>query len=139
MKTILLITLFLLSISAFAQKAVIIVNSTNGVSQITKNQLQDFFFKRSRMWSDGSPVRFFDHSDTDLRKSFLQKFIRMTPRQVDQFWIAQKFSSGDSAPTQVSSDSMIMNMVSRFPGGIGYVREGTTLSKNVKIIEVTEL
>lgn len=138
MKKLFLIILLFSSFSLWAQNIVVITNIANPVNQVTKNQLQDYYFKRNRVWSHGEPVRFFDRSDNStIRNIFLRDFIQKSSRQVDQFWIGQKFNTGDSAPTQVSSDHLSMNLVSRFAGGISYVQEGTPLSKNVKIINVT--
>ena len=139
MKYSLFILLLLMSFSVFAQKLQVIVNISNTATQITRDQLSDFYFKRSRQWSDGMPVRFFDRNDSSLRNSFLRNYLQRTSRQVDQFWIGQKFNTGDSAPTQIGSDSMIMNLVSRFPGGIGYVKEGAVLTDNVKVIPVSDI
>lgn len=125
------------STMAWSQNIVVIANVANSLSQISKDQIQDFYFKKNRQWPDGKAVRFFDRMDNSpIRSIFLQNIIQKTSRQVDQFWIGQKFNTGDSAPTQVSTDSLTMNLVSRFPGGIGYIQEGTPLTKNVKILTV---
>ncbi len=135
--TIILILLFS-SMTLWAENILVITNVANPVNQITKNQLQDYFFKRNRVWPHGEPVRFFDRSDNStIRNIFLREFVQKSSRQVDQFWIGQKFNTGDSAPTQVSSDYLSMSLVSRFAGGICYVLEGTPLSKDVKIINIT--
>lgn len=141
MKKLLFILIFILSSNlVHAQKVVIIVHASNPVTAISLEKLQDFYYKRVRTWSDGNPVRFFDRSEnSQIRNLFLKQMLGRTSRQVDQFWIGQKFNSGDSAPTQVSSDTMTMNLVSRFPGGISYVDEQTPLQKNVKIISVSGL
>lgn len=139
MKTLILAFLITLSLPAFAQKILIVTNTMNSATRISRDQLQDYFFKRNRNWPDGKPVRFFDRSDnTSERDLFLKHYLKKTARQVDQFWIGQKFNTGDSSPIQVSSDQMTLNLVSRFPGGISYVREGTDLPKNVKQLEISD-
>lgn len=139
MKTLIILLTVLSVFSAHAQNVVVIANSANPMSEISKDQLQDFFFKRVRNWPDGKPVRFFDRQDnSSLRNNFLRDYINRSSRQIEQFWIGQKFNTGDSAPTQISSDSLMTNLVSRFPGGIGYVQEGTQLPKEVKVLTVTD-
>lgn len=133
---------FFLLVTSFAwgQKIIFIVNSSNTVSRISHDQLQDFYFKRNRTWPNGLPIRFFDRTDgTEVRKLFLDNILKKTSRQVDQFWIGQKLYTGDSAPTKISTNSLMINLVSRFPGGIGYLSEETVLPDGVKVIEVTEL
>lgn len=138
MKKLIFLILIFSTFSLWAQNIVVITNIANPVNQITKDQIQDYYFKRNRNWPHGEPIRFFDRSDNStIRNIFLRDFIQKSSRQVDQFWIGQKFNTGDSAPTQVNSDHLSMNLVSRFAGGISYVLEGTPLSKNVKIINVT--
>lgn len=139
MKNLFFLFLFMISVPAFAEKIIIVTNVMNTTNQISRDQIQDYFFKRNRLWPDGKPVRFFDRQDNSPeRELFLKNHLRKTARQVDQFWIAQKFNTGDSAPIQVSTDTMTLNMVSRFPGGISYVNEGIGLPKNVKILEISE-
>lgn len=139
MKALFIAILISFSTTVFAQKIVIVTNSMNSANRITLDQIQDYFFKRNRLWPDGKPVRFFDRTDNSTERNiFLKDYVKKTARQVDQFWIAQKFNTGDSSPIQVSSDSMTLNLVSRFPGGIGYVSETTVLPKNVKQLEISD-
>ena len=141
MKTILIV--LVISSTSFSLKAAehikIIVNANNSIQTITTSQIQDFFLKRARTWPDGTPVRFFDRSDdSPERKIFLQNYLKRTARQVEQHWIGQKLYSGDSSPSQVTSDSLMVSLVSRFPGGIGYVSAYFSAGKGVKIIEVNK-
>lgn len=139
MKTLILLLSICFVVPAFAQKIIVVTNIMNSTTMITRDQIQDYFFKRNRLWPDGKPVRFFDRQDNSQERTyFLKNLIRKTARQVDQFWIGQKFNTGDSAPIQVSTDTMTLNLVSRFPGGISYVNEGVTLPKNVKVLEVAD-
>ena len=132
----LIFILMVFSFSVAAEGFVVIVNSANPSSQISKDVLQDYYFKRNRHWPDGKPVRFFDRQNNGSRELFLKNIIQKTSRQVDQYWIGQKFNTGDSAPTQVPSDSLTIGLVAKFPGGIGYVSDSTVLPKEVKVIEV---
>jgi ABC-type phosphate transport system substrate-binding protein len=123
--------------TARAEKILILVNKENPVSSLTSDQLRDFFLKRTREWQNKQPVRFFDRlDDSPERKLFLDLYIKKSSRQVDQHWIGQKLYSGDSAPSQVGTDSMVANLVSRFPGGIGYVSEKFQAPASVKVIPI---
>lgn len=84
-------------------------------------------------------VRFFDHRDEHPnRKLFLKKYIEKTSREVELYWIGEKIYTGNIAPIQITSDSMMVAMVSRFPGGIGYVSKSFPLTKSVKTIKVVK-
>ncbi|MFA6236314.1 MAG: substrate-binding domain-containing protein [Bacteriovorax sp.] len=133
-----LIIFFLLSFSPLiAQDVVIIVNEQNPITEITRDQIRNFFLKNVRQWPSGTPVRFFDMSDTrEERRYFLRQYVKKTPREVDLYWIGQKLYSGNSAPLQISSDAMIAGVVSRFPGAIGYVSSAFTEAPGVKKISI---
>lgn len=120
-----------------ANDIAVIVNEKNPVTSIKISELEDFFMKRSRLWPNADTVRFFDHRDeNENRKIFLKKFVKKTSREVELFWIGEKIYTGNIAPIQVTSDSMMAAMVSRFPGGIGYVSKKYKLPKTVKPLEI---
>lgn len=123
MKTILVIILTMfIALGLKAEEISIIVNEQNPASEITIAQIQSFFLKKNREWSNGTAVRFFDRrDDTAERKTFLNEVLKKSSREIELYWIGQKLYSGNSAPIQVSTDSMMASMVSRFPGAIGYV------------------
>ncbi len=137
MKLLFLIMLFISSWAIAQSEIKFIVNASNPVPSITNEQVQDFYLKRVRVWPDGIPLRFFDRREgTPERKTFISQHIKKTPRKIDQYWIGQKLFSGDSAPTQLPSDSLTVALVSRFAGGIGYVSGDFKGATGVKIIEV---
>lgn len=120
-----------------ASDIVVIVNEKNPVTSIKTSELEDYFMKRSRVWKNGETVRFFDHRDeNDNRKIFLKKFVKKTSREVELYWIGEKIYTGNIAPIQITSDSMMTSMVSRFPGGIGYVSSKYKIPKTVKTIVI---
>jgi len=132
-----LLSLFILSASASAEIA-IIVNAQNPVNGLTRSQVSDIFTKRTKNWPDGMPSKFFDRTDSEIRNDFLRTIIKKTPREMEIYWIGQKLYSGQSAPSQVSTNQMVEIMVSRFPGGIGYVSKDYEPTRAVKKIVVTE-
>lgn len=131
--------LILLS-AAHADGIALLVNSQNPVSTLTLSEVSDYFTKKTKSWPHGVPVRFIDRMDGSAeRNEFLKSYLHRTTRDVELFWIGQKLYSGHSAPTQVQSDAMTEIMVSRFPGGIGYVSTDFQPTKAVKKIPVTGL
>ncbi len=130
--------LFCLQLSyALADDLEIIVNEKNPVTEISPEQISDYFFKRNRSWPNGMPVRFFDHRDeSDERKVFLSTVLRKTSREIELFWIGQKLYTGNSAPLQITSDTMTASLVARFPGAIGYVSSTFPGAPGVKKIAV---
>jgi ABC-type phosphate transport system substrate-binding protein len=140
MKKFTLITLLLLaSISTGAADSIIfIVNGQNPVSQLSAEDVRNFYFKKKRRWPDDTSVRFIDRSPgSPLRDSFLRNYLHKTGSDVELYWIGQKLYTGDSAPLKESSDEMTMQFVAAFKGAIGYVSSGAQLgTRNVKAVKI---
>ncbi len=137
MKTLILATFLFFSHLVNAQDIIIIVNEKNPLSEITPVKLAHYYFKENRQWPGGMPVRFFDQKDeTEARRIFLEKILKKTSREVELFWIGQKLYTGNRAPLQLGSDSMMATMVARFPGAVGYVSAAFTGAPGVKKIEL---
>lgn len=130
------LTLIPLSSKA-ASDIVVIVNEKNPLSSIKISELDNFFMKKTRVWPNMDVVRIFDHRDENPnRKLFLKKYVEKTSREIELYWIGEKIYTGNIAPIQITSDSMMVAMVSRFPGGIGYVSKSFKLPKTVKTIKI---
>ena len=125
--------------NAMSADVTVIVNAKNPVSSISSTELNDYFIKKNRTWPDANAVRFFDHRDeNENRKLFLKKYIGKTSREIELYWIGEKIYTGNIAPIQVTSDSMMASMVSRFIGGLGYVSAKYKIPNTVKRITITD-
>lgn len=117
----------------------VIVHAKNPLTSISNEELNNFFTKKDRNWSNGDAIRFFDYRDEHTnRQLFLKKYIHKTSREIELYWIGEKIYTGNIAPIQVTSDSMMVAMVSRFKGGIGYVSAQYKLPDTVKRIQITK-
>lgn len=120
-----------------SEEVIIIVNDQNSVTELTDEQVQNYFLKKSRQWPNGAPVRFFDlRDDKEERKIFLRTVIGKSAREIELYWIGQKLYTGNSAPLQISNDSMMAGVVARFPGAIGYVSSTFSGAPGVKKIAI---
>lgn len=137
---ILALAITLIPLNAWASSdIVVIVNVQNPLSSIKVSELDNFFMKKTRVWPNMDVVRFFDHRDEHPnRKMFLKKYVEKTSREVELYWIGEKIYTGNIAPIQITSDSMMVAMVSRFPGGIGYVSKSFKLPKTVKTLKIVK-
>lgn len=141
----LLITLFLmvfLNISFIrflrAEDVNIIINEKNPISELSEEQIANFFLKKIRQWPNGAPVRFFDQLDEkEERKIFLKTYVKKSSREVELYWIGQKLYTGYSAPLQINSDLMA-GVVARFPGAIGYVSSSFSGAPGVKKVSINK-
>lgn len=121
-----------------AKGIVFIAHPDCQVTKLSRSQIRDMYFKKTRAWPDHTAMRFFDRPETSkVRQMFITDILNRSSRQVDRYWIEQKFKSGDSAPSSVDNDRILQDLISRFPGSISYLPDDVPLTKNVKTIEVT--
>ena len=138
MKNVILLLTIFLSFPLLAKGIVFIVHPDCQMKKLTRSQIRDMYFKKNRNWPERTPIRFFDRpEDSEARQIFIREVLNRSSRQVDRFWIEQKFKSGDSAPSTVDNNQVLQDLISRFPGSISYLPDDVPLSKNVKVIEVT--
>lgn len=134
---ILILASFLLGAPAGAEQAIVFaVNKENPVTELTVNDVSDYYFKRRTRWADGAKIQFIDQRDGSARKESFLTLIGRTQRDLDLFWIGEKNFSGQSAPLQAPSDTMVLSMVGSLAGGIGYVSADKAATDKVKLITV---
>jgi len=125
------------SSAVLAEDVVIIINEKNPISELSEEQIANFFLKKNRLWPSGEAVRIFDQpSDKEERKIFLKNYIKKSSRELELYWIGQKLYTGYSAPLQINSDLMT-GVVARFPGAIGYVSSSFSGAPGVKKILIS--
>jgi ABC-type phosphate transport system substrate-binding protein len=117
---------------------IFIVHASNPSSEISSNDIRDYYFKKKRHWPSGESVRFIDRGLTShIHDVFVKNILRKSNSDVELFWIGQKLYTGDSAPLRENSDASTIQFVSAFKGAIGYVSSSATISDpNVKMIKV---
>jgi ABC-type phosphate transport system substrate-binding protein len=121
------------------EELVFIVHASNPSSEISANDIRDYYFKKKRRWPSGESVRFIDRSLTShIHDIFVRNILRKSNSDVELFWIGQKLYTGDSAPLRENSDASTVQFVSTFKGAIGYVSSNSVISDpNVKTIKVS--
>ncbi len=126
-----------------AEDIVFIVNADNPVTQITHNEVRDYYFKRKRVWPNSESVRFIDRNvDNQARRHFVKNILKKSNSEVEQFWIGQKLYTGDSAPLRETSDAGTIKFCSSFKGSIGYISAQaaeTLTNTTVKIIKLEKV
>ena len=130
----------LFPVTPFADTGILfIVNRQNPVTSVSLRDVLDYYFKKNRQWPDDVPVRFIDrNSASPERQAFLNRYLRKSSSDVDLYWFGQKLHTGDSVPIQVGSDSMVVQLVKSFRGGIGYISASAPINdKLIKIIKIT--
>lgn len=129
-------------LSSFSQteEISIIVNSANPVQKATVAELKALFLKEKTLWTNGEAVIPFD-LDTSIsaRNTFLQKVVQLSPAEHDDYWIKKKHTDGYYPPQTITTERMMLRMVGKFKGGIGFVSSkaltsGGVLPPEIKVI-----
>ena len=133
---------FLPPLSAFSEteEISIIVNSSNPAQKATITELKELFLKEKTLWPHGEAVIPLD-LDTSIpaRNVFLQKIVHLSPAEYDDYWIKKKHTDGYYPPQTITTERMMVKMVGKFKGGIGFVStkaliSGGAVPPEVKVI-----
>jgi ABC-type phosphate transport system substrate-binding protein len=126
--------------SAQSVEIVFVVNIQNEADSVSIKELSEFYFKKKRHWPNGKIVRFIDRNPgSPERKHFLKYVLNKQETETDLYWIGQKLYTGNSAPIQVDTDSLAIQMVRAFDGAITFLKKTDApqlKSRGVKMIRV---
>ena len=118
-------------------KEVILVIANKGVATaaMSRDDLRPIFQTKKNAWPDGSVLRAFNLPGTDsVRHGFDAAVLGLDPDRVARYWIDRKIQGGDRPPVNAPSNALMVKMVGKTPGAIGYVDSKSALDANVKVI-----
>jgi hypothetical protein len=135
--------LFLLGISfwllaqpgaALRAELAVVVNARCGVAAMTRNEVINVFFGRSRQFFnsvEAQPVDMLDsHPD---RARFYYKLLGKDLSEVNAYWSRQVFSGRSQPPVKVGNSEEVLKWVASHPGGIGFV-EASRADARVRVV-----
>jgi len=114
----------------------VVVAKSSSVQDLSLAELRRIFTNEGD--SDGSGQRYlpFNHPPhTTDRVGFDQIVLGMSADDVSQFWIERKIRGLPGPPRSVDSLSLLLRLIGRLPGGIGYARPAQ-LTADVRAIRV---
>jgi ABC-type phosphate transport system substrate-binding protein len=131
--------LILVSVNVWAQgrSYKVIVNPSNPVSSMSREDVSRIFLKKTTKFSDGrgaSPVDL--PVNSSIRESFSKDVHGKSCSAVDAYWQQLIFSGRDIPPAQ-KSESGALDFVRSNENGIGYV-SASAGTDGVKVISVTD-
>ena len=101
---------------------VVVVNARCGVAAMTRNEVVNLFFGRTRQFFNGieaQPVDMLDaHPD---RARFYNALLGKDLSEINAYWSRQVFSGRMQPPVKVGSPEEVLKWVVSHPGGIGFV------------------
>lgn len=126
----------LLASLACAQDAMIVVNSSVPVSQITETQLRDIFTGVRTRFDNGTRAVPVMLKGGPVHEVFLHRHVGDTPDEFRVRWRKAVFTGQGSMPKECRSEAELLNYVEATPGAIGYVSR-LSGSSTVKLMTVT--
>ena len=138
-KYLIVISLLLLAGSAYAQNNIkIIVNTSNEVTSISKEQLSRLFLKKTTKWDNGTKVSPVDFgANSEVRGKFTKSIHGKSVSAIKAYWQKKIFTGKGVPPVELQNDKDVLEFVRSNPGAIGYVSSGANTSA-VKVITVTD-
>lgn len=113
---------------------VVVVNVRSGVAAMTRNEVVNLFFGRSRQFFNGLEAQPVDLDDAHPdRARFYQALVAKETSQVDAYWSRQVFSGKTRPPPRVASSEEVVKWVVANPGGIGFV-DASRVDARVRVV-----
>ncbi|MGR4066840.1 substrate-binding domain-containing protein [Halomonas sp. LR3S48] len=130
----LVLALLPLPMQANERQIVLIAHANVADATLTRDTTRAIFAMRQRSWPDGQAVRVFVLPNTHpVHARFAKERLTVYPHQLQLAWDRMVFSGTGQAPSQVSSQSEMLERVATTPGALGYL-EREYLDERVQVI-----
>lgn len=114
----------------------VVVAKSSPVQDLSMAELRRIFTNEGDSDSSGQRYVPFNHPPhTPDRVGFDQRVLGMSEDDVSQFWIERKIRGLPGPPRSVDSLSLLLRLIARLPGGIGYARPAQ-LTPDVRAVRV---
>lgn len=112
----------------------VIVHMDNPATELTSAELVSLFTVRRRYWPNRRRVMAFNlPPGSPARTDFDREILGFGERGAARYWIDRRIRGGDRAPRTLSSPRLMLRVVARLPGAVGYV-PGEALDESVKVV-----
>jgi len=121
--------------SSPAQDFAVIVNASNPVSTLSKDEVAKLFLKKTIAWQSGqsaSPVEL--PATAKVREAFAREVLNKSVAQVRSYWQQQIFSGRDVPPPEKPNEDEVLAFVRANPNAIGYVSRTANMGRGVKVV-----
>ncbi len=120
-------------------RIVIVVNSANPITALSRERLSKIFLREISTWESGREILPVDQIDkAPARIVFARDFQNQSVGALKRFWQERIFSGNESPPPERVTDIDVLTYVRSNPGAIGYVTDGIDLGPGVKAIAITD-
>ena len=131
------IILLLTILSTYSAGQIVIVNSSNSVTQLSKAALRNIYLGNTSTWENSKQIVIIDYvADNQLRNSFSELYLNLSPKRVSMIWIKASLSGKTIPPKVFHTEDEIIKFVSENEGAIGYLGKASNLPQNIKIVQI---
>ena len=114
----------------------VVVAKSSTVQDLSLAQLKRIFTNEGDKDPAGQRYVPFNHPPhTTDRVAFDKIVVGLSPDEVSQFWIERKIRGLPGPPRSVDSLSLLLRLIARLPGAIGYARP-SQLTGEVRVVRV---
>jgi ABC-type phosphate transport system substrate-binding protein len=115
----------------------IVVNETNPVSTLTREELSRIFLKKVTTWRDKRSVQLVDLAESSpVRQSFTKQVHGREVASVKSYWQQMIFSGRAVPPPEKVSDADVLAYVAANPAAIGYVSAAAQVPAGLKVVSI---
>jgi hypothetical protein len=138
----LLLSTVLLALLAFTpqeEKLDVIVNAQNPVTQLSISEVRIYWMRRpKKRWeTTDHAIKPVDYkSDMAARKRFYKNVLRLTESDVDAYFVARQYQSGEAPPAVFGSEEEVIRYVSTEAGAIGFVPHHAIREEDLRKVKV---
>lgn len=113
---------------AFAAPGIVVIVNSQNQAALSLADLATIFTTRKQTWDGGKRIVPFNFpAKHEVRVAFDRAVLEMNADEVARYWIDRRIRGGNPPPKQVNNARLIVRLVEKLDGAIGYVPEGTDL------------
>jgi ABC-type phosphate transport system substrate-binding protein len=135
LKNIVLTCLVLITAGAVSAAPIMIAHPGVPDAALDQGAVQNIFLGKTAQWSDGSGVSIVMLKGGDVSDAFLKANVKKSHKQFATFWKKAVFSGTGEMPAAFETEADLIMHVSRTPGAVGYIDDGTP-HDDVKVIAI---
>lgn len=117
-------------------ESILIANPHILETTISHSDVLNIFLGMKTTWEDGERINYTTLRSGSAHAHFLRIYLNMSPKQYQNHWKTMLFTGKGRVPKFYSSESQVVEFVSKNKNAVGYVSKGCPLH-NVKLISVS--
>lgn len=119
-KYILTIIFLFFAANLYAEEIAVIVNEQGPLTQITETEIREIYLGNMK-FAGGAALMPIHYKEGPVKDKFLSSVIGMDSKKYRLYWTKKVFQEGGSLPASQNSPQLIMLLVRKNAGAIGYI------------------